>query len=407
VRILIATSCRNLIGGVEKYLQSVIPSLLERGHSVGLLYEHIFDPDKDTIDPPAAGLPSWCTGETGRETSLLSLAKWNPDVVYSHGLDDPELETALLERYSTMFYAHTYWGTCVSGRKSHLFPRPQPCARRLGASCLLLYYPRRCGGLHPGTMWRMFQEQSRRNSNLGAYQAVLVASQHMYQELERHGVTKDRLHLVPLPPPDVAPTLPPPARNMQGRILFLGRLMDIKGVHYLLESLPGASQKLGRPLTVTIAGDGPDRGKLQKLAAQLGVAAEFPGWVSPEQKLNLLRQSDLLAIPSLWPEPFGLVGIEAGSFGVPAVGYSVGGIPDWLIPGRSGELAPGQPPTVHGLADAIVRALADTGHYRKLCMGAWEVARSFSLERHLDNLETILAPESPSRAPLPALSRPN
>jgi glycosyltransferase involved in cell wall biosynthesis len=394
-----------LIGGVEKYLQSVIPSLLERGHSVGLLYEHVFHPDKDTIDPPAAGLPSWCIGETGREACLLSLEKWNPDVVYSHGLDDG-LESALLERFSCMFYAHTYWGTCVSGRKCHLSPRPQPCARRLGPACLLMYYPRRCGGLHPGTMWRMFQEQSRRNSNLDAYQAVLVASHHMYQELERHGVPKDRLHLVPLPPPDVAPTLPPPARNMQGRILFLGRLMDIKGVDYLLESLPQASQKLGRPLTVTIAGDGPDRGKLEKLAAQLGVAAEFPGWVAPEQKLNLLRQSDLLAIPSLWPEPFGLVGIEAGSFGVPAVGYSVGGIPDWLIPGRSGELAPGQPPTIHGLADAIVRALADAGHYQKLCMGAWEVARSFSLERHVDNLETILAPEYP-RTSTPVLSRPN
>src|SRR6202034_271377 len=98
---------------------------------------------------------------------------------------------------------------------------------------------------------------------------------------------------------------------------------------------------------------------------------------------DLMRQADLVAVPSLWPEPFGLVGIEAGCFGVPAVGFAVGGIPDWLIPGQTGELAPADPPTVEGLAEAIVRALEDPAHYQKLCSGAWEMAKRFSLERHL------------------------
>jgi glycosyltransferase involved in cell wall biosynthesis len=92
----------------------------------------------------------------------------------------------------------------------------------------------------------------------------------------------------------------------------------------------------------------------------------------------------------LWPEPFGLVGIEAGCLGVPAVGYAVGGIPDWLIAGESGELAPGDPPTVDGLAEAMVRALASPEHYARLCQGAWKLAQRFTLESHLDQLEPIL-----------------
>jgi len=96
-------------------------------------------------------------------------------------------------------------------------------------------------------------------------------------------------------------------------------------------------------------------------------------------------------VPSLWPEPFGLVGIEAGHLGVPAVGYAVGGIPDWLIAGVSGELAPGDPPSPRGLADAIVRALSNHDHYNRLCAGARQTAELFSVDQHVNHLEAILS----------------
>ena len=213
----------------------------------------------------------------------------------------------------------------------------------------------------------------------------------MRQEFRQHGVDIDRIHLVPLPintslPQGIAPS----ERRLRGRILFVGRLTDLKGADHLMKAIPQAAEKIGRPLTVTIAGDGPERTKLRSLAHRLGIEAEFAGWVQAEQKADLMRQSDLLAVPSLWPEPFALVGIEAGCLGLPAVAYSVGGIPEWLIPGRSGELAPGDPPTVEGLAKAIFRALADREHHAKLCQGAWEIAMQHTLDGHLENLEAIL-----------------
>lgn len=392
MRILIATLSRNLLGGVEKYLQSVIPGLIQRGHSVGLLYEYPFNDTEQGIDSHSGRMTSWCSRELGVDSVLRSLATWKPDVVYSHGLDDSRLENALLERYPTIFYAHTYHGTCVTGRKCHAWPQLQPCARRFGPPCLALYFPRRCGGLNPRTMWQLFQLQAKRKARLQDYEAILVASRHMYGEYQQHGVSSSRLHLVPLFSTDSIPQAGAPlARDPGGRILFIGRLMDVKGVDYLLTATCGAARKLGRPLTLTIAGDGPERGKLQDAARRLGAAVEFAGWVDTEKKSHLIRQSDLVAVPSLWPEPFGLVGIEAGCFGVPAVGFAVGGIPDWLTAGQSGELAPGDPPTVEGLTEAIVRALADPGHYQKLCMGAWEMAKQFSIDRHIQQLERILS----------------
>ena len=104
----------------------------------------------------------------------------------------------------------------------------------------------------------------------------------------------------------------------------------------------------------------------------------------------MMREADVLAVPSVWPEPFGLVGIEAGCVGLPAAAFDVGGVRDWVRPGESGELAPGDPPTADGLVQAIVRALADPAHLNRLRVGAWEVVRGFGRERHVEGLQRIL-----------------
>ena len=392
MRVLIATAYRHMVGGVEKYLQLLIPGLLETGHSVGLLYEYPAAEGQEFIDPEQARVPSWCARDLGTAAALGSLAEWEPDLVYLHGLDDGSLEDALVRRYPAILYAHTYNGTCVSGRKCHAFPTLQPCSRKLGPGCLLHYYPRRCGGLHPVTMWNMYREQTNRRERLARYSSILVASRHMRREIAQHGVPAHRLRLVALPVTShVAATAPPAPKRPEGRILFLGRLVDVKGAGYLIRAIPEATKRLGRPLHVTIAGDGAEREKVRMLAQECNVDLDFTGWLDAGQRNDLLGRCDLLAVPSVWPEPFGLVGIEAGCFGLPAVGYDVGGIADWLAAGRSGELAPGDPPTVHGLADAIVRALADPEHYAALCRGAWKISTGFTLQRHLAQLENVFA----------------
>jgi glycosyltransferase involved in cell wall biosynthesis len=258
--------------------------------------------------------------------------------------------------------------------------------------CLVLHYPRRCGGLNPITALQSYQYQKRRHELLKGYRSILVASASMYREFEQHGVERDRLNLVPLPNTGTVETEThsPNLDAQTARILFVGRLTDLKGVDHLIRSIPEAARKLGRRVLLTVAGDGPERSRLENLARTIGTPVEFRGWVDSDAKIELMHQSDLLAVPSLWPEPFGLVGLEAGSLGLPAVGYSSGGIPDWLMPGQTGELAPSDPPTIQGLSNAIVRALEYPEHYAQLCRGARELARQFSTERHLSKLEAAL-----------------
>jgi glycosyltransferase involved in cell wall biosynthesis len=391
MRILIATSHRNLVGGVEKYLQEILPCLTKRGHQLALLYEYRFDPAKERIDAPELGIPCHGVAEAGFDAGLQFVRDWKPDLVYSQGLDAADLQSALLNEYPTVLYAHNYVGTCVSGEKCHSFPTPRPCDREFGPACLGLYYPRRCGGLNPLTMWQMFRRAAVSHGHLPEYAAILVASEHMRREYERHGVHPDKIDLAALPNPHEDAQFRPAARTAsRSKLLFVGRLTQLKGAGEMLRAIPLAEKKLGRPLTVTVAGDGPERESLQEFARRNQLRAEFPGWVQTPQKLDLMEQADLLVVPSLWPEPFGLVGIEAGAHGLPAVAYNVGGIPDWLIAGYSGEHAPGHPPTVEGLANAIQRALSDPSHFSDLCRGAREVSGRFTLAAHVTKLESTL-----------------
>lgn len=393
MRILIATTHRALVGGVERYLQVLIPGLIGRGHEVALFYENPWDPTAGAIDPPDACLPAWCWAAS-REDALRNVAQWGPEVVYSQGLADGALENTLLEAYPAAFYAHNYYGACVSGRKCHSFPVLQPCHRQLGPACLALYFPRRCGGLNPATMLRLYRRQSDTRARLAQWQAILVASEHMHSEYFGHGVRPDRLHLVHLPAAENKGPFRGEGRDGASglnRILFLGRLTDIKGGEYLVRAVARAARDLSRPLALTIAGDGPELSRVLQLARTLGVELRHAGWIGEAERTELLREANLLVVPSVWPEPFGLVGVEAGLEAVPAAAFDVGGIPDWLIPGVSGELAPSDPPTSEGLAAAIVRALRDPEHYRRLSQQALNTARRFTLEGHLDHLEPILA----------------
>ena len=392
MRILIATAHRNMVGGVEKYLQELLPCLVERGHRVALLYEYAFDRAADRIDAPELDLPCRGTAESSDAAGLSFVRDWKPDLVYSQGLESAGLQSALLNEYPNVFYAHNYFGTCASGEKCHAFPTPEPCDRQFGPACLALYFPRRCGGLNPGTMWKMYRRASERNIQLPRFAAVLVASAHMRREFARHGVAPERIHLAPLPNPNEGEQFQARVKpSPRSHLLFLGRVTKLKGGAELLHAIPLAEKQLGRSLTVTVAGDGPERNEMQNFAGRNRIAAEFTGWIGSSRKAEVIAQADLLVVPSLWPEPFGLVGIEAGTHGVPAVGYDVGGISDWLISGYSGELAPGDPPTVEGLAAAITRALSDPSHYAELSRGAREVAGRFTLAAHLTQLETTLA----------------
>ena len=186
-------------------------------------------------------------------------------------------------------------------------------------------------------------------------------------------------------------------------LVSIGRLERIKGIHLLLDALPHVREALGQPLALTIIGDGSQRADLERRAASVAlgddIAVTFAGWVSPEERDRCLREADLLVVPSTWPEPLGLVGLEAAGAGVPAAAFDVGGIRDWLIDGQTGALAPGDPPTSAGLATAIVSCLRDQSRLAALGAAASALAARRSPRDHASGLMRIFENLIGARAP--------
>lgn len=102
-------------------------------------------------------------------------------------------------------------------------------------------------------------------------------------------------------------------------ILYVGRLETRKGVEYLLKAF--AELRKGRDdVCLQIAGSGVKKQQLEKIVEQYKIPdVEFLGFVSEEQKLDLLQQADLYCSPALYGESFGIVLLEAMATGTPIV----------------------------------------------------------------------------------------
>jgi glycosyltransferase involved in cell wall biosynthesis len=417
LRIAVVNWTGRKVGGTETYLGLIVPALLGAGHEVGFWHETDLPGGRETVSLPE-GLPSWDASALGPARALEELRRWGPNLIYAHGLLSPELERKTIDIAPAIFFAHAYYGTCISGSKTLRRPVVSPCDRRFGWRCALHYYPRGCGGLSPISMAREYARQSRRLSLLERYRAVLTHSTHMREEYLRHGLEPGRIHNLSYyaysESPEVEPapeqSASPPTRKFGEdgyRLLFTGRMDRLKGGRILLEALPRIASRLGGRVSLTFAGDGPERASWEHAARRLlrrtpGVAVDFTGWVARECLDRLLDESDLLVFPSQWPEPFGLAGPEAGARGVPVAAFAVGGVSEWLADGVNGHLAPGDPPTANGLADAVVKCLADPTEHARLARGAVRTAHRFSLRNHLSGLldvfDKVLSEEEARRA---------
>jgi glycosyltransferase involved in cell wall biosynthesis len=384
MRIAVATWSGRRVGGVEDYLAAIVPALIQAGHDVAFWQESDQPPDRDPISLPDE-VPVICAAECGTIAALAELRSWGPDLIYVHGLRDDLAERELLGIAPSVFFLHTYYGTCISGGKTFTRPIVTPCSRVFGWPCLLHYLPHGCGGWSPLTMARAYRRQSDRLAVLRRYDAVITHSDHMCGELAQHGIAPRG---VGFPVRATGPRIPHPTLPGTWRLLFAGRMGRLKGGQVLLRALSRVKAGLDRTLRVTVAGDGPERARWEHLAAGIarataGIEIDFVGWVDPDRLNVLMAEADLLVVPSLWPEPFGAVGPMAGTQGLPAAAFDVGGISQWLVDGKNGALAPGHPPTADGLADAILRCLSGAQAYEKLREGAIEIAGRFRMDIHL------------------------
>lgn len=384
MRVLLLHDYGTLNGGAEVMITATRDALRARGHEV-LLFT-------STAHPLPLPIVSdrTCFGTTGPLRRVTQVAnpqaalrlrrlvrEFRPDVVFSKmflGQLSP-LVLPVLRGVPAVLNVINYNLVCPLNTKT--LPDGTPCRQRAGAAC-------HASGCLPwlGVLRGLAQ---RALTDLDVFDRVFANSEWIAGLLQAEGIRVDGwLHN------GVARTAARPRLGELPVVSYSGRLVPKKGVDCLLEAMASVRRRVP-DARLLIAGDGPERERLQRMSAALGMAdvVDFLGHLDTGAQERALAPAWVQAVPSRWAEPFGLVAAEAMMRGTAVVVSDAGGLAEQVVEGETGlRVAPGNP---DDLAEALSGILTDRLRAEHMGARAREHALArFSFDIYTDRLEALL-----------------
>lgn len=174
------------------------------------------------------------------------------------------------------------------------------------------------------------------------------------------------------------------------RLIYVGRLADVKGIGVLLEALAMIKRKFPQ-VTLDIVGDGPDRASLETRANELGLSENviFHGYRSQAQVREHFADADVFVMSS-FAEGVPVVLMEALGAGVPAVATRIAGIGELVEDGINGLIVP--PGDVHALANKVAALLGDADMRNRFGeAGRSKVMEHYNVRLEAQRLHTVFS----------------
>jgi len=254
-----------------------------------------------------------------------------------------------------------------------------PFWRRRPVVCLVLhvhteqwelYFPKPVALLGE-TLERVVMPWAYRNAQFVAISPSTAAA------LTRIGVEPERVHTVVMGTEPAEPELPEDPAPL---FLALGRLVPHKRIDLLLRLWDDVRPVTGG--TLVIAGDGPERARLERAA---GAGVVFTGFITDAEKRALLDRAWALVHPALH-EGWGIVVMEAAAVGTPTIGFDVAGVRDSVRHGQTGLLAD----TDQAFVDQWIALATDAETRHALGHGARAWAQEQTWDRTVDQFAAVL-----------------
>lgn len=202
------------------------------------------------------------------------------------------------------------------------------------------------------------------------------------------GIPSNRIEILPIGT-GIVPKIVEQDRN---GIIFVGRLIEIKGILDLLQAIAILPTDLRRT-PLTIVGDGILRDEIEKRAKELRLNVNTVGWKSSDEIPEILSKHELFCAPSKSShsgsqEGFGMVYLEAALQELPCVAYASGGVVDAIEDGRTGRLV--KEGDINALSEALADLLTYPSEARRLGLnGRDRVKKNFDIVQQAKELEQI------------------
>lgn len=321
--------------GENRVVDQQVDTLHAMGHEV-LRFER--DSDEIASWSPArkALLPAESISSRSSRRNLASiLREFRPDVAHVHNTV-PLLSSAVLyacrdAKVPVVATIHNYRLGCVSGDFFRRGATCHDCAGKIPVLGVLrgCYRDSRAASLSAGIAITAHRAAWR--SLVSAYIFISEAQRDLLAQLQ---LPQDRVFVSH----NLVPRQGQPSDAREARVLYAGRLNEVKGLRLLMDAWDRYCARSVNPgLRLTIAGAGPLSAEVDAWAAGRP-SIELLGQVSGDECLRLMSRSRAVVVPSAWEEPFGLVVVEAMSMGVPAIATRHGSFVELIRPGVDGEL---------------------------------------------------------------------
>ena len=321
----------------------------------------------------------------------VALDRFRPDVVHFHNiyhqLSPSVLRPVRARGITSVMTLHDYKLACPSYQ---LLSQGAICERCVGGSTLNAVRERcKSGSLAASSVLAVESGLHRR---MHAYDAVdrFVSPSHFLRDvMVRSGIAPERIvtlaNVVAVPDDDVQAGPRPLGRPGAASFVFAGRLSPEKGVDTLIQALASTPEGV----ELDIAGDGPSRAELERLAAD-----EVPGRVRFHGRLDkaavsaLITSSRAMVVPSRWHENQPMTILESFAAATPVVATTLGGMPELVRDGIEGRVVPPNDPP--GLARALCDLAEDPTAARRMGERARErFTAEFSGAVHLAGLADV------------------
>ncbi len=381
MKILLINTTGGYFGGVEQNIALAAKGLTLAGHKCYFACVKKSGIDQEQFD--SLFVKTWRVDTTSLSDIVNEIS---PDVFYLHKWDNIEeiFRVKGSKRVVRMIHDHDLY--CPRKHKYYTFSR-KICTHRCGLICYadLAFLERREGKIRYVSIRKKIVEM-KRNRKVDTF---LVGSNYMKKELERNKFDSSTIKL--LPPCVQGFPQSPQKFPSHPSILFVGQLIKGKGVDTLLSAYELLVKKMESPISLHIIGRGNEEETLRQSVTKESYfsSVTFHGWVAHDDLSTYYDSSTVVVVPSRWPEPFGMVGVEAMLRERPVIGANVGGIPDWIHDGENGLLVPPNDP--EALCKALFLLVRDLKKAESMGKIGKKLAKDlFSYEKYIHNLEYIL-----------------